>query len=324
MMVHLVTQMSRRAQILLAFGFVYIVWGSTFVAIRYVVRVVHPAMLSGLRFVIASLLLMAYIGLRGGSLRLAPRELRNVALLGVLMFTVNTTLVNYSSRFIPAGVTALMLATIPLMVGGLDAILPNGRGMTATGWAGTVMGFLGLAVLIRGSIGEQPLTGATARACGGLLVAAVAWALGSVIAQRVAFAAPPLVLSAWQMFIGGSVNLLIGAAMGGAHMSLWTTRLWIAILYLAILGSLASYTSYLFLLRTVRLSAVATYAYVNPIVAVVLGNLLLKESLHGVQWVGMSIVLISVAVVIMSRPSRREAEVDLEPKCQQHRANEVA
>jgi drug/metabolite transporter (DMT)-like permease len=253
---------------------------------------------------------MAFLAVRGKSLRLTKRDIWKVALLGFVMFSVNTTLVNYSSRVVPAGVTALMLATIPLMIGVLDAALPNGRKMTAISWAAIVTGFLGIAVLISGSIVGKPSGGATAWACAGLVVAAAAWAVGSIAAQRMTFAASPILLSAWQMLIGGSINLVAGVSMGGTHVSHWTRPVWMAVLYLAICGSLASYTSYLFLLRNVRLSTVATYAYINPVVAVVLGSLLLNESLQPMQLAGMIIVLVSVAVVAAPKPSRQKAESD--------------
>ena len=135
-----------------------------------------------------------------------------------------------------------------------------------------------------------------------LIIAAIAWAVGSVFSQRMEMKASPLVSSTWQMLIAGSVNMLIGLMSGGLQSSHWTRGAWLATLYLAIFGSLAGYTSYMFLLRNVRLSTVATYAYVNPIVAVLLGWALLHETLHGSEWVGMGIVLASVAVVIASRP----------------------
>jgi drug/metabolite transporter (DMT)-like permease len=104
------------------------------------------------------------------------------------------------------------------------------------------------------------------------------------------------------MLIAGSVNMLIGVMSGGLRTSHWTRGAWLATLYLAVFGTLAGYTSYMFLLRNIRLSTVATYAYVNPIVAVLLGWAFLHEMLHGSEWVGMAIVLVSVAVVIASRP----------------------
>ncbi len=175
--------------------------------------------------------------------------------------------------------------------------------MSKMGWAGTFTGFAGLAILMSRSIRGQSLTSATALACAALIVAAAAWAVGSVLSQRMEIKASPLVSSTWQMLIAGSINMLIGLMSGGLRTSHWTRGAWLATLYLAVFGSLAGYTSYMFLLRNVRLSTVATYAYVNPIVAVLLGWAFLHETLHGSEWLGMGIVLISVAVVIASRPS---------------------
>ena len=298
--------MTRRIQINIAFGLVYVVWGSTFVAIRYAAQLLNPALLSGFRFLLASLLLMAFLALRGQSLRIPAAEFAKVAFLGVLMFTVNTVLVNYSSRTVSAGFTALILATIPLMVGVLESIFPGAQRMSAVGWAGTLAGFFGAALLIQSSATGKPFMGSSGLACAALLVAAAAWAAGSVLAQRLRLSSPSLLLCAWQMLVGGVVNLIIGAATGGLSRQHWTASLWGAILYLAIFGSLVSYSSYLFLLRNVHVSRVSTYAYVNPVVAVVLGTILQHEPLHGRQWADMSIVIVSVAMVVGSQPVRRD------------------
>ncbi|SFS13047.1 Threonine/homoserine efflux transporter RhtA [Granulicella pectinivorans] len=291
----------RRLQISLAFGSVYILWGSTFVAIRYVTQLLHPAFVSGLRYMIAGVLSMAYLLLRRRSVALSGREWGQVTLLGLLMFTINTTLVSYGGRVLSAGLTALFVASIPLFLAALEALLPGGSTMNARGWIGTLTGFAGLALLTSHGMRGQPLTSETTLACLALLLAAFAWAVGSVIARRMPMSASPLLLSSWQMLIAGAINMLIGIAAGGMRSSQWTRGAWLAMLYLAIFGSIAGYTSYMFLLRHVRLSAAATYAYINPIVAVLLGWLLLHETLHGVEWVGMGIVIVSVAVVIASK-----------------------
>jgi len=294
--------MSKRVQIAFAIASVYFLWGSTFVAIRYVAQILHPAFISGLRYVIASAISMTYLLLRRRSIRLTGREWWQVTLLGLVMFTTNTTLVNYGSKVLSAGLTALLISSIPLFVAVLEAALPGGTSMSKMGWVGTFTGFAGLAILMSRSIRGQSLTSATALACAALIVAAAAWAVGSVLSQRMEIKASPLVSSTWQMLIAGSINMLIGLMSGGLRTSHWTRGAWLATLYLAVFGSLAGYTSYMFLLRNVRLSTVATYAYVNPIVAVLLGWAFLHETLHGSEWVGMGIVLVSVAVVIASRP----------------------
>ena len=296
--------MTKRAQIVIAFGLVYVVWGSTFVAIRYAAQILNPALLSGVRFVLASVLLMAFLVLRGRSLRLPTAEFGKIAFLGFLMFTVNTVLVNYASQTISAGLVALILATIPLLVGVLESVFPGAQPMTAFGWAGTFTGFAGVGLLIQSSVRDKILAGSSALACVALLVAAAAWAAGSVMTQRLRLDSPPLLLCAWQMLVGGVANLMIGAATGGFGSVYWTPSLWGAVLYLAIFGSLISYTSYLFLLRNVPVSLVSTYAYVNPVIAVVLGTALQHEPLRGRQWTGMAIVIASVALVVARRHKR--------------------
>jgi drug/metabolite transporter (DMT)-like permease len=312
----IVQVMSKRVQITFAIASVYILWGSTFVAIRYVAQLLHPAFISGLRYLIASVISMTYLLLRRRSIRLSGREWWQVTLLGFIMFTINTTLLNYGGRVLSAGMTALFISSIPIFIAVLEAALPSGTSMNKVSWLGTFTGFAGLALLTSRSISGQSLTGATALACAALIFAAIAWAVGSVLSQRMTIKASPIVLSSWQMLIAGTINMLIGIACGGLQSSRWTRGAWLATLYLAIFGSLAGYTSYVFLLRNVRLSTVATYAYVNPIVAVLLGWALLHETLHGSEWIGMGIVLVSIAVVIASKPPvpRIAAEEVLQPE----------
>jgi drug/metabolite transporter (DMT)-like permease len=298
----IVHAMSKRVQIAFAIASVYILWGSTFVAIRYVAQILHPAFISGLRYVIASAISMTYLLLRRRSIRLSRCDWWQVTLLCLIMFTINPTLLNYGSKVLSAGLTALFISSIPLFIAVLEAALPGGTSMNKMGWIGTFTGFAGLALLTSRSIRGQSLTSQTALACAALIFAAIAWAVGSVLSRRMGIKASPLVSGTWQMLIAGSVNMLIGVMCGGLRSSHWTRSALLATLYLAVFGSLAGYTSYMFLLRNVRLSTVATYAYVNPIVAVLLGWALLHETLHGSEWVGMGIVLVSVAVVIASKP----------------------
>ena len=295
--------MNKRAQIVTAFAFVYVVWGSTFVAIRFAAPRMNPALLSGARFTIAALLLILFLRIKGAALRVSLAEAGKIALLSLLMFTGNTVLVNYASRSVSAGFTAVILATIPLMIAVLEAVLPSGKPMSATGWLATLAGFLGTFVMIRG--GTAQLDHAPYIPCLILLLAAAAWAIGSVTAQRMKLSAGPMVISAWQMLFGGIVNLGIAGVTGGFRHTQWTGSVWAAVLYLVIFGSLASYSSYLFLLRNVPVSKVATYAYVNPLVAVALGTVLQHEPLHGIQWLGMAIVLASVAAVVTGRSSEQ-------------------
>jgi drug/metabolite transporter (DMT)-like permease len=296
---------NKRLLVPLAFASVYLFWGSSFVAIRYSVQAVHPAFVAGLRYLVAGIVLMAYLLLRGHPIRLTRSEVLKVTALALMMFTCNTILLGYGSKVLSAGLTALIISTIPLFIGLLETIWPGGQTMNAAAWAGTFAGFGGLLILMQRSVRDGPLTRQTVLACAALILAAFAWAAGSVFSRHTTFDAAPLVCNSWQMLIGGVINLLIGMALGGLRTSHWSTGVSFSLAYLAIFGTLAGYTSYMFLLRNVSLSAAATYAYVNPVVAVLLGWLLLRETMNGAQLLGMVVVLASVAMVVIANTEKR-------------------
>jgi drug/metabolite transporter (DMT)-like permease len=290
------------AKIVLAFACVYLFWGSSFVAIRYSAQLVHPAFVAGIRYLVAALLLLAFLLARRTSLRLRRRDLLQVTGLGLLMFSCNTLLLSYGGKELPAGLTALIISTIPLFIALLEFCLPGGAGPSALGWLGILTGFFGVALLLKRSLGEGLLPQGASIAAAGLVTASFAWALGSVLLKRLTFQAPPLVCTCWQMLIGGAVDVLLGFATGGHHTSQWNLGVWLSLLFLAVFATLAGYTSYAFLLRNVPITRVATYAYINPLVAVLLGWVLLREPLAPNQWLGLVTILASVAVVVSIRP----------------------
>ncbi len=297
---------SNKLLIVFAFACVYLCWGSAFVAIRYSVQTIHPAFVAGVRYVIAALLLLGYLLTRGESLRISTRDLRQVTLLGLLMFSCNTLLLGYGGRELPAGLTALIISIIPLFISLLEAILPHGTTPTVGGWLGIITGFLGIMFLLKQSIPEGALIPRQIPASLGLLVAAFAWALGSVLLNRMRFSSPTLVCTAWQMLIGGAVNVAIGLCLNGVQGLHADSTAWLSVLFLAVFGTLAGYTSYAYLLRHATLSSVATYAYINPLVAVALGWIVLKEPVTLNQCLGMVFVLASVAVVVTSTTQQHE------------------
>lgn len=298
-------------KIAVAFACVYFFWGSAFVVIRYSVQMVHPAFVAGIRYVIASLVLIVFLAIRGDDLKIRGRELAQVTGLGLLMFTCNTLLLSYAGKKLPAGLTALLISTIPLFIVLLQVALVRKSHLTYWSWVGVVTGFLGIGLFLRQSINGHLLSESAMPAALSLLLAAFAWALGSVLLSRMKFQSPPLVCTCWQMMIGGVVDVLIGLGAGGYHSSQWKPEAWLSLIFLAIFGTLAGYTSYSFLLRRVSIASVATYAYINPLVAVLLGWLLLDEPLTISQWIGLIVVLGSVALVV-SFPARHVAMENLE------------
>jgi drug/metabolite transporter (DMT)-like permease len=291
--------------VVIAFTCIYFFWGSAFVANRYGVLRVHPAILAGMRYVIAGTCLLAFVVIRRESIRIGRKDLLRVTGLGLIMFTCNTVLLGYGGRELAAGTTALVIATIPLFIALLEWALPGGGSMSALGWIGTLTGFLGLGLLSRTSLQTSSSKTHTAMGFAALLVAALAWAIGSVLTRRMTFRASSLVCISWQMLIGGTINLIIGAGLGGFQTSQFTAKSVASIGYLAIFGTLVGYTSYAYLLRNVKLTTAATYAYVNPVVAVLLGWLILGEALAAGEWAGLLVVLLSVAIVVSAKPKVR-------------------
>jgi len=289
---------SNRLLIVIAFACVYLCWGSAFVAIRYSVQTIHPAFVAGVRYVIAALLLLGYLLARGERLWIGSPDRRRVTLLGLLMFCCNTLLLSYGSKELSAGLTALIISTIPLFIAVLEAVLPRGTAPTARGWIGVATGFLGTALLLKQSLPEGFLLARQTSAAIGLLVAAFTWALGSVLLSRMSFNANALICTAWQMLIGGFVDLAIGIAFGGLEYLHSGTTAWLSVMFLAIFGTLIGYTSYAYLLRHVSIGSAATYAYINPLVAVALGWALLDEPMPLRQCLGAGIILVSVSLVL--------------------------
>jgi drug/metabolite transporter (DMT)-like permease len=294
-------------KIILAFACVYFFWGSAFVAIRYSVQLVHPAFVAGIRYLIAGSVLLGFLFIKGYSLRLARKDVWKVAGLGLLMFSCNTVLLSYGGKELPAGMVALIIATIPLFIALLESFVPGGAVPGLWCWVGIVTGFLGIFLLLRHSIQGGLLSQSATSAIWSLVGAAFAWGFGSILLNRTTFASRSLVCTCWQMLIGGTADVLLGLASGGYQTSQWTQGAWLSTFYLAIFGTLVGYTSYSFLLQNVSISSVATYAYVNPLVAVFLGWLFLGEPLTATQWLGLIVVLTSVAIVTVQSRVRRVA-----------------
>jgi drug/metabolite transporter (DMT)-like permease len=297
-----------RLLVLVAFGCVYFFWGSTFVAIRYVVRFISPAFTSGLRYAIAGSLLMAILAVRGKSVRVSRAELVRLLVIGLMLLTGNNVLLAWGEQYVSSGMASLIMASIPILIALMETVVPGGEPLNRVGWVGTMLGVGGMVLLLWPSLhlpsGEN---GGVLLACGILMLGGVSWAVGSVVARRWTSSADPMVASAWQMLMGGATNIGIGSALGGWHTAHWTRGVAFGLLWLAIFGSLIGYSAYTYLLHHVPVAKVATYAYVNPIVAVLLGAVFLGERLRGLEWVGMGVILLAVATVTASKAKARVA-----------------
>ncbi len=309
---------ARSWRIPLAFLCVYFFWGSTFVAIRYSVAFLTPGFVSGFRYLAAGLVLLGWWRWRHGSVRISQRELLRQLAVGLLLLTGNNILLGWGERYVTAGYAALLAASIPMMVALFESFVPGGVPLNRMGWCGTILGLAGLLVLLEpvlraGLVNRGPGTAADhALAVGSAILggAVACWMAGMLLGGRVPSRIEPMLASAWQMTMAGAVNVLIGTAAGGWKSAHWTGGLAIALLWLTVFGSLVGYSAYTYLLARVPMAKVATYAYVNPIVAVGLSAAFLHESLHGSQWLAMAVILGAVAVVTASRSAVTVPRVD--------------
>jgi drug/metabolite transporter (DMT)-like permease len=288
----------------LALGVVYVVWGSTYLAIRVMVETVPALLGAGVRFLIAGGLLCAWLRVRRGrgALRTGRRSLAAAALVGVLLTAGGNGLVTVAERRIASSLAALVVASVPLMIVLIRAL--TGEKVSRSALAGVGVGFVGVAILVvpGGSGGHTELIGVLT-----VLAAAACWGAGSVVSTRVRLPRDPLASTAFQMLAGGAVMVVAGALTGEAgeldlaHVS---TRSGLAFAYLVVFGSLAAFTAYAWLLQHVPIARVSTYAYVNPVIAVGLGWAVLGEQIAATTALGAAVIVAAVAFIVRStRPA---------------------
>ncbi|MFI8384991.1 EamA family transporter [Streptomyces sp. NPDC085540] len=280
-----------------ALALVYVVWGSTYLGIRIVVETMPPFLSAGARFITAGLLLSAVVAWRYGpaALRATRTQLASAALVGLLLVLGGNGLVVLAETSVPSGLAALLVAAVPMWVVVLRT--SSGDRPPLRTLAGVLVGLCGLAVL------TSPGLSGSVRLSGVLMVLAgsVLWSLGSFSAPRLKLPDNPLTGSAYQMFVGGAAAVVVGLLRGEQHgldPAAFSTASWLALGYLTVVGSLVGFTAYVWLLQAAPLSLVSTYAYVNPVVAVALGTLILDEALTWQILVGGAIVVAAVGVIV--------------------------
>jgi drug/metabolite transporter (DMT)-like permease len=275
-------------------GIVYVVWGSTYLAIRVMVETVPPLLGAGTRFVVAGGLLLGVLALRGTRLP-TRRELVGALIIGTLLTGANAV-VSVAETDVPSGLAALLIASVPLLV----ILMRRGFGenVSRASVAGVGIGFLGVAVLLLP--GERP-DGASLIGMLGVLAAAAMWASGTFASPRTDLPGDPFVSTGWQMLLGGLICCAAGLAAGelpDVEPSAFSGDSLLAWAYLVTIGSLVAFSAYIWLLQNAPVSKVATYAYVNPVIAIVLGWLVLEETITAVTLIGAAVIVASVALVV--------------------------
>lgn len=287
---------------LLAFAIIYFVWGSTFLAIRIGVREMPPFLLAALRFLVAGSVLSGWMIARG----VRPpsrREWASVLLIAFLIFVVDYGLVFWAERRVPSGVTAVIMATIPLFMALSEITILRTQKLTARLALALLIGIGGVAVLMSHSVslGGAPVDGTGALA---LIVGAVGWSVASALSRKLPLPSSKAMSSGAQMLAGGVLLALAAAALGEFRgFNPWTVSrgAWLALLYLIVFGSIIAFTAYVWLIHHESPTRVGTYAYVNPVVAVLLGYFLAGEALGARTVLGTLFVLVSVMVIVTTR-----------------------
>lgn len=292
---------------LLAFAMIYFVWGSTFLAIRIGVREVPPLLFAAMRFFIAGLVLFLWM-LAHGERSPSRREWGSVFVIALLIFVFDYGLLFWAEQRVPSGIAAVMLATIPVFMALAEIIFLRTQRLTIRLALSLLIGIAGVLVLVSNSlnVGGDAIDRSGAFA---LIIAAITWSIASALSRKLPLPSSKVMSSGTQMFAGGLMLALAAVALGefrDFHFAAVSRGVWIALLYLIVAGSIIAFTAYVWLLHHESPTKVGTYAYVNPVVAVLVGYFLGGETLGARTILGTLCVLVSV-VVITTTPAKKPA-----------------
>ena len=310
-----VTPHPRAWKVLLAFAIIYFVWGSTFLAIRVGVREVPPFLLAGMRFLVAGAVLYAGMRLKGTPSP-AAREWGAAAFLAVLIFVFDYGLLFWAERRVPSGIAAVMMATIPVFMALSEIFIMKTQRLTGRLGTALLVGVAGVTVLVSHSVtlGDTPID--TLGACA-LIAASVSWSVASALTRKVPLPREKAMSSGAQMLAGGVLLTLTAAMLGefrGFHAQAVSLKAWLALAYLIVAGSIIGFTAYVWLIHHESPTKVGTYAYVNPVVAVIVGYIFGGEALGLRTVVGTLLVLVSVVVITTAKKVREAGNQAFQPE----------
>jgi drug/metabolite transporter (DMT)-like permease len=290
---------------LLAFAIIYFVWGSTFLAIRVGVREVPPLVLASMRFFVAGAVLFLWLKIKGTPSP-SPREWLAASILAVCIFVVDYGLLFWAEQRVPSGIAAVMLATIPVFMALSEIVFLRTQRLTPRLALALLIGIAGVAVLVSHSVsfGEAPIDRAGAIA---LVIAAISWSVASALTRKLPLPDSKAMSSGAQMLAGGILLAVAAALFGefrGFNIAAVSRGAWLALAYLIVAGSIIGFTAYVWLIHHESPTKVGTYAYVNPVVAVIIGYFLGGETVGPRTVLGTLLVLVSVIVITTTRSAK--------------------
>lgn len=316
------TNINKNTRIWIALIAIYIIWGSTYLAIRYVVESMPPFTAAGMRFISAGLLIYIWRIAKGDPVP-TRREWRDAGIIGLLLLLGGNGLVSWAEQFVPSGIAALLISTVPIWMVLIESLRRGGEKPTPRAIIGLVLGFAGIALMIGpGELSQQvgqlhPL-GLIA-----LPTAALLWSTGSVYAKSATLPKSTLMTTSVEMLVGSVGLFAFGALQGEWARFPFSSVLpnsWIGLIYLAIVGSLGGFVAYAYLLANAPISLISTYAYVNPVIALLLGAAVAQETLDGRTIFSAVVILGAVILITTGRgkskrtqpKSTREADISRE------------
>jgi drug/metabolite transporter (DMT)-like permease len=300
------TQRPSRFAVILAFGLVYLFWGSTYLAIDIAVQSIPPALMCGVRFSIAGVVMLAVCAATGRRIWYPARQIVLAALVGILLLMGGNLTLSWAELSVPSGLAALIVAITPLWFLVLDSLLLGHHRISWQGKVGLALGIVGLLVLFwpelhaSSALGRREFLSSLS-----LLGGSFSWALGSVLSKRWQSGMDSFSATGWQVTAAGFGSFLLAAPLRDFSRVTWTTRGVSAVLYLIVCGSWIGYTAYIWLLKHVPTSKVSTYAYVNPVIAVFLGWLILHERVDRFIVMGSAIVVLAVILVTSAKVKQK-------------------
>ena len=303
-------QQQKQSRIILAFALLYVLWGSTYLAMRVVVRDMPPYVAGAVRYLISGPIMLAACALMGRKISLSRHDLGRLLVISILLLSLGNIGVLWGEEYVSSGLASLIVALVPIWVVMIEAWIFRAGRMTAKGLIGLAIGIVGLLVLLWPRIASGTHLGRLELLGSGILAgASFFWALGSVFSHRFNLTVDVFVSAAWQMTLAGLVNGAVALITGQFQKTHWSIPALSGIGYLIVFGSWIGYSAYIYLLEHVPTPKVATYAYVNPIIAVFLGWLILREQIDVFMLVGTVIIIASVALVNTSK--LKHAPVDI-------------
>jgi drug/metabolite transporter (DMT)-like permease len=296
------TESNHRLQVILAFGLVYVFWGSTYLAIGIADEEhLPPAVMCAMRFIIAGPLMLAACAAMGRKIRISKNEGLRLAVIGCLLLVGGNCGLAWAEQWLPTGFAALIIAVTPIWFLLLETFVFRGDRLSASGIFGVALGIAGVALLFwskfqHGGSGPMQMLGALS-----LLLSSFSWSVGSVLSHKWHMKVDPFTATGWQMLFAALGNAVVALVSGEYRHIVVTTRSMSAVLYLVVFGSWVGYTAYIWLLKHVPTAKVATYAYVNPLVAVFLGWALHNEQFDSFMLGGTIVIVVGVALVTTAK-----------------------